>query len=62
MKAGAKVVVEQHRFAGVYIAKGTGADALVTKNLVPGEAVYGEKRITVEVRRQSGWARRGAAP
>ena len=24
-------------------------DALVTKNMVPGESVYGEKRISVEV-------------
>ena len=34
--------------AGVFIARGR-EDALVTKNLVPGESVYGEKRITVEV-------------
>lgn len=32
---------------GVFIARGR-EDALVTKNLVPGESVYGEKRITVE--------------
>lgn len=36
-------------FAGVFIARGK-EDALVTKNLVPGESVYGEKRISVEVR------------
>jgi len=47
MKGGAKVIVEPHRFPGVYIARGKD-DALVTKNLVPGEAVYGEKRISVE--------------
>jgi len=41
------VVVEPHRFAGIFIARGKD-DALVTKNLVPGEAVYGEKRISVE--------------
>ena len=34
--------------AGVFIARGK-EDALVTKNLVPGESVYGEKRISVEV-------------
>lgn len=35
---------------GVFIARGK-EDALVTKNLVPGESVYGEKRINVEVNR-----------
>ena len=35
-------------FIGVFIARGK-EDALVTKNMVPGEAVYGEKRISVEV-------------
>jgi len=48
MKGGAKVIVEQHRHAGVFVAKGK-EDALVTRNLVPGESVYGEKRIAVEV-------------
>ncbi|CAI9092272.1 OLC1v1027470C2 [Oldenlandia corymbosa var. corymbosa] len=47
MKGGSKVVVEPHRHAGVFIAKGK-EDALVTKNLVPGEAVYNEKRISVQ--------------
>merc|ERR1711968_285404 len=46
-KAAAKVVVEPHRHEGVFIAKGK-EDALVTKNLVPGESVYGEKRISVD--------------
>jgi rRNA 2'-O-methyltransferase fibrillarin len=50
MKGGAKVIVEPHRFSGIFIARGKD-DALVTKNMVPGEAVYGEKRISVEVRR-----------
>ncbi|CAL9243250.1 unnamed protein product [Arabidopsis halleri] len=47
MKGGSKVLVEPHRHAGVFIAKGK-EDALVTKNLVPGEAVYNEKRISVQ--------------
>ncbi|RIA05666.1 hypothetical protein BRARA_K00184 [Brassica rapa] len=47
MKGGSKVIVEPHRHAGVFIAKGK-EDALVTKNLVPGEAVYNEKRISVQ--------------
>ena len=33
---------------GVFIARGK-EDALVTRNLVAGESVYGEKRISVEV-------------
>lgn len=47
MKGGAKVVVEQHRHAGVFIAKGK-EDALCTRNLDAGNSVYGEKRIAVE--------------
>jgi rRNA 2'-O-methyltransferase fibrillarin len=49
MKGGSKVVIENHRHEGVFIARGK-EDALVTKNMVPGESVYGEKRISVEVR------------
>ncbi|OAY30350.1 rRNA 2'-O-methyltransferase fibrillarin 2 [Manihot esculenta] len=48
MKGGSKVVVEPHRHEGVFIAKGGKEDALVTKNLVPGEAVYNEKKIAVQ--------------
>lgn len=47
MRGGQKVVVERHRHEGIFIAKGK-EDALVTKNMTPGEAVYGEKRIAVE--------------
>merc|ERR1711990_1165857 len=47
MGGGKKVVVEPHRHAGVFIARGK-EDALVTKNMVLGESVYGEKRIAVE--------------
>ena len=47
--AGAKVLVQPHeRFAGVYVLRGKD-DALVTKNLTPGESVYNEKRVSVEV-------------
>lgn len=48
MRGGAKVFVQAHRMPGVYVAKG-GQDSLLTKNLVPGESVYNEKRISVEV-------------
>uniref|UniRef100_A0A0D9XMK6 Fibrillarin n=1 Tax=Leersia perrieri TaxID=77586 RepID=A0A0D9XMK6_9ORYZ len=47
MKGGSKVVVVQHKHAGVFIAKAK-EDALCTKNMVPGESVYGEKRISVQ--------------
>lgn len=46
-RGGANVVLEPHRHPGIFIAKGKDS-LLVTKNLVPGEAVYGEKRISIE--------------
>lgn len=47
-KEAKKVFIEPHaRIAGVFVARGK-EDALVTKNLVPGNAVYGEKRISAE--------------
>ncbi|XDT47206.1 Fibrillarin [Nakaseomyces glabratus] len=46
-KGGAKVVIEPHKHDGVYIARGK-EDLLVTKNMAPGESVYGEKRVSVE--------------
>lgn len=42
-----QVAIEAHRHQGIFIARGK-EDALVTKNMVPGESVYGEKRISVE--------------
>jgi fibrillarin-like rRNA methylase len=53
MKGGSKVVVEAHRHEGVFIARGK-EDALVTRNLVPGVSVYGEKRIATEVPKADG--------
>merc|ERR1719210_875256 len=46
-KAGNQVVIEPHRFEGVFVSKGKD-DSLVTKNMVPGESVYGEKRMVAE--------------
>lgn len=43
---GKNVMVEPHRHEGVFICRGK-EDALVTKNLVPGESVYGEKRVSI---------------
>ncbi|KAM7201845.1 Fibrillarin domain containing protein [Rhypophila sp. PSN 637] len=45
---GKKVIVEPHRHKGVFVARGGKEDLLATANLVPGESVYGEKRISVE--------------
>merc|ERR1719201_2138283 len=46
-KGGAKVVVEPHKHAGVFIARGK-EDVIVTLNSTPGKDVYGEKRISVD--------------
>lgn len=40
-------MIEPHRHAGIFVARGK-EDLLVTKNLVPGESVYNEKRISVD--------------
>lgn len=42
-----RLLQEPHRHPGVFVARGK-EDMLVTKNLTPGESVYGEKRIVVE--------------
>lgn len=41
------MVQEPHRHEGVFIARGK-EDMLLTRNIAPGESVYGEKRISVE--------------
>jgi rRNA 2'-O-methyltransferase fibrillarin len=46
-RGGAKVIVEKHRHEGVFIARAK-EDMLVTRNLTPGESVYGEKRVAVD--------------
>ncbi|KAI5803845.1 rRNA 2'-O-methyltransferase fibrillarin [Geopyxis carbonaria] len=46
-RGGAKVIVEPHRHAGVFVARAK-EDMLVTKNITPGESVYGEKRVSVD--------------
>lgn len=47
MKGGSRVAIEPHRHEGVFIARGK-EDALVTRNSVVGESVYGEKRIAIQ--------------
>lgn len=56
MRGGAKVAIEPHRHAGVFIARGK-EDALVTLNGNPGKAVYGEKLIKVDVSARAAAAR-----
>lgn len=48
-RGGNKVMIEPHRHEGVFIARGK-EDVLATRNMVVGESVYGEKRMSVEVR------------
>lgn len=49
MRGGAKTIVEPHdRFKGVFILRGKD-DALCTRNTAPGESVYNEKRVSVEI-------------
>ncbi|KAF8266458.1 Fibrillarin-domain-containing protein [Lactarius quietus] len=52
-RGGAKVIIEPHKHEGIFIAKGK-ESMLVTKNLVPGESVYGEKRISIETGEDGG--------
>jgi rRNA 2'-O-methyltransferase fibrillarin len=44
MRGAAKVIVEPHRFPGIFVLRGQ-QQALLTKSLVFGEAVYNEKRV-----------------
>ena len=47
MRGGSRVIVEPHRFPGVFLARGR-EDALVTKSFAPGISVYGEKVIKIQ--------------
>lgn len=42
------MVVEPHRHEGVFVARSKNDDLLLTRNLVPGDTVYNEKKITVD--------------
>jgi rRNA 2'-O-methyltransferase fibrillarin len=44
---------EPHRHAGVFVVRGGKEDGLATRNLTPGESVYGEKRISVDESQQN---------
>ncbi|KAM7318960.1 hypothetical protein ACRRTK_022072 [Alexandromys fortis] len=45
-QSGKNVIKQPHRHEGVFICRGK-EDAFVTKNLVPGESVYGEERVSI---------------
>ncbi|GAO17780.1 uncharacterized protein UV8b_04148 [Ustilaginoidea virens] len=47
-RGGAKVIIEPHRHPGVFVVRGGKEDGIATRNLTPGESVYGEKRISVD--------------
>lgn len=46
-RAKQKTAIIPHRHEGIFIARGK-EDLLVTLNMVPGESVYGEKRIGID--------------
>ena len=45
-KGGSKVIVQTHRFPGIYILKGK-EDVIATLSIAPGENVYQEKKVSV---------------
>ncbi|KAK1659219.1 Fibrillarin-domain-containing protein [Colletotrichum godetiae] len=51
-KGGQKVIVEPHRHEGIFVVRGK-EDAIATRNIVPGESVYGEKRVSVDNQTQN---------
>ena len=54
MRGGAKVVVEAHKFPGVFVVRGK-EDALATLNGAPGKQVYQEKLVKVDVSDEGIW-------
>lgn len=39
---------EPHRHPGVFVIRGGKEDGIATRNIAPGESVYGEKRVSVD--------------
>jgi len=56
MRGGKKTTIEAHRHEGVFIARGK-EDALVTLNMVPGNTVYGEKKVEIPVEESTSGAK-----
>jgi rRNA 2'-O-methyltransferase fibrillarin len=52
---------DAHRHSGVFVARGK-EDMLVTKNLTPGESVYGEKRVSIQNSTTEGETNGDSAP
>lgn len=48
MRAGHQFAIVPHRFEGLFIAEGV-SDVFLTKNLLPGQAVYNNNRVAVQV-------------
>eukprot|EP00835_Amoeboradix_gromovi_P004429 NODE_344_length_10554_cov_0.516308.p5 type:complete len:297 gc:universal NODE_344_length_10554_cov_0.516308:5822-4932(-) len=46
-RGGSRTFITNHRLPGVFIAKGK-EDLLVTRNICPGEVVYGEKIVKID--------------
>ena len=42
------MIIQPHRLEGIFVSKGL-QDALCTKSFCPGESVYNEKRISIQV-------------
>ena len=49
VQGGNKAVILAHRHEGVFYMKVKGDDVLLTKNMVPGQSVYNEKRVNSQV-------------
>lgn len=52
-RGGSKAIIEPHRYDGIFIAKGK-EPMLVTKHPAPGESVYGDKRILIDIGSEDG--------
>jgi rRNA 2'-O-methyltransferase fibrillarin len=44
-----KTIVDPYKFEGVFIMKKRDQSSILTKSFFPGEAVYGEKRVSAQV-------------
>lgn len=49
IRGGQKALIMSHRHEGVFYAKTGKEDVVLTKNMVPGQSVYNEKRISNQV-------------
>jgi rRNA 2'-O-methyltransferase fibrillarin len=47
---GPRTIIEPYKFEGVFLMKKGDKEALLTQSMVQGESVYGEKRVSEEVK------------